>query len=617
MSKDDREPVKPSVSAELPDYIEESGSEVSRHVGWLSYVAKFKKILIVGTVILLCLVLAPTAYRLLKNLRAEMLVTDSATAFAIGDNSKAISYLKQSLALSPSSTAVKRAVELYNARAGDKTSMENLVSRMRSSESSSGELLGIAEIGLQSGNLEVTKEALAHLPPTLDSQESLRLALVRAATLVKGGDIEGAAKLCLTNTTSMNKSDVDRLRTQGAMILISLGKGGDDNSLANAVDVLLDVVRGRSAAALPAWRIILHLGRSSKSVPNAQQLSEMMAIFPSLKGATVSDQLLAAGLELNLSPKNRDSVVERLTRKYSHASRSEMLEFARWLNALGLHQEAITFAGEERFRSDTDWLLVALDAESAQGHWKELREMMDSSAGAGIPDAVRHLFLARAAMMTGDQTTSDEEWRNVGGALHLEKPETLAYIGAYEEQIGAFDKAARTYREMADRNETKVPGLIALIRCQPRNVSAVALIPMYEELLAAAPDFREGSGDLAYLKLLVLEDIPNSSKLAEQLLAAQSNSLSLISSAALGRLRLGDFTGALALYNGKIIDWATAPDPWKAVRVAVLNATGDYNSADKLAASINAEQLRPEERELLKKPVKGSLSNSSPRSGKK
>jgi len=48
-------------------------------------------------------------------------------------------------------------------------------------------------------------------------------------------------------------------------------------------------------------------------------------------------------------------------------------------------------------------------------------------------------------MMKGDETMAEEEWRNVGASLHLEKPETLAYIAGYEEQIGAWMTGRRTY----------------------------------------------------------------------------------------------------------------------------------------------------------------------------
>ena len=155
---------------------------------------------------------------------------------------------------------------------------------------------------------------------------------------------------------------------------------------------------------------------------------------------------------------------------------------------------------------------------------------------------------------------------------------------------------------MADRKETQVPGLIGLIKCQPRTASAASMIPIYEELLAASPDFSEASGDVTYLKLLVGEDIPESAATAEKLLAAEPNSLPRISTAALGRLRLGDARGALALYEGKVVDWTVAPEPWKVVHIAVLRANGDTDGAAMQSATLIPSVLRQEERELLNPP---------------
>ena len=72
-----------------------------------------------------------------------------------------------------------------------------------------------------------------------------------------------------------------------------------------------------------------------------------------------------------------------------------------------------------------------------------------------------------------------------------------------------------------------------------------------------------------------------------------------ISATALARLRRGDTAGAIALYQGREIDWSVMPDSWKAVRVAVLLASGDRGTAQSLASTIDKSNLRPEERDLL------------------
>ena len=359
----------------------------------------------------------------------------------------------------------------------------------------------------------------------------------------------------------------------------------------------------RVRTSLSAWRllakIVLTPPQGCTGLFSPAEIDLLIKSLQSLPGRTLFDFLTAADLEIRQDPMNKQIIVKRLKANYRLASRVDSLEFARWLNSRGFHKDVVELAGSERPLRDTDWLLIVLDAETSLGNWKEVGTMLASPAGAGIPDAVRHLFLARVAMMNGDDNAAEDEWRNVGGALHLEKPETLAYVARYEEQLGAYDRAARTYREIADRERTRIPGLIGLIRCQPRDTPAARMIPLYEELLSVAPAMADARGDLDYLKLLVGEDVAETSMNAQSLLLEQPDNLSRISVAALGKLRTGDSKGALALYTGKIIDWTIAADQWRVIRLAVLKANGEEETVDAQFSLLNTAVLRPEERALL------------------
>jgi hypothetical protein len=68
-------------------------------------------------------------------------------------------------------------------------------------------------------------------------------------------------------------------------------------------------------------------------------------------------------------------------------------------------------------------------------------------------------------------------------------------------------------------------------------------------------------------------------------------------------LKNEDPSGAVALYEGKQINWATASDRWKTVYVAVLRASGQTEAADRVSSSINPSALNPQETALLFYPV--------------
>jgi len=153
---------------------------------------------------------------------------------------------------------------------------------------------------------------------------------------------------------------------------------------------------------------------------------------------------------------------------------------------------------------------------------------------------------------------------------------------------------------MADRKETKVSGLVGMIRCQPRDASAKKMIPLYEELAAALPDNQDVACDLAYLRLLARDDVGASAARAEELFLALPNALTRLSTAALARLRMGDPEGALELYRGKEIDWKGASGPVARRpplrRPEVESPSGRGRKSGK---GIDPSRLRPEERELM------------------
>lgn len=590
---------------ELPDYSEESMEPAKQSVPWYSDPKK-RRWMLRALIALVLLLIAPPLYRIAKEWRSGMLIREAGTAFALGDSVRGVGFLKQALALSPGSPRVVQAVELHNARAGDQASLAKLLERMRAGSSDADELLGIAELGAGASNAalaDAAAEALTRLPKDLPAKEALRRALIEAAIPARQGDLNRAADSCLISALNFSKPDAARLRLRAAVYL--LGQRSPKSGH-RAVELLEGVMTGNTESSLAAWRLLAGIallppGQTPVRL-DPTKLVMLIKALPTMKDHGPSDEFLAADMEMLHEPTRKEDVVKRMMSRYQSASRAVKLDVAKWLNRGGFHKEAVEFAGRELPLKDTDWLLVVMDALVAEGNWNEVPKMLDSPAGSGIPDGVKHLYRARIAMISGNKTLSEEEWRNVGGALNLEKTETLAYIAGYEEQIGETARAARTYREMANRNESKVPGLVGLIRCQPRTSSAMTLIPLYEELLAAQPGNPEATCDLTYLRLLTQGDHGDAAVMAGKLLIEQPDTLPRISTAALARLRSGDAKGALEIYRDKVIDWNAAPEPWKVVRCAVLNANGQAEQGALLAASIRPSLLRPEERELLTKP---------------
>lgn len=593
-NSDDQQPH----GAELPDY--PAGEEaVTRLPGSRSWILRRWRTVLLGALLVIS---APFLYRGVKSWRAERLLIASEKARAYGDDQTALLRMKQALALAPGNKRIQRAVELYNARSGDRASLEKIRARMISGDSDSSEILGLAEILASIRDVPGAESALSRLPSHPGRTERLRSAMIRAALAAQAGTPADGADLCLKEAaaTGTDRVDAGQLRTRAALYLLSTR---EPTSLKKAMDLLLGVAAERTSASPSAWRTAAQICRIpdtvSSGVATKEDIVRLAALYAQMPDRQPSDELLDADLEILIDPAHRDPLVKKLSLSRARSPRSDQLDYARWLNGHGLSGEVIRFSGADRLNGDTDWLLIVLDALSSRREWGKVEELLNSPSGAGLPESVRHLYLARAAMMQGKSAMEDREWSEVASALHLEKPETLAYIAGYEEQIGLTDQAERTYREMALRKETRLKGLLGIIRCQRSDVPASRMIPLYEELLAESPGFRDAEGDLAYLRLLCWYDVPGSTSTSESLLVAQPDSLARISAVALARLRSGNPTAALDLYSGKTVEWTRAPFPWRAVRVAVLRANGKTAEADSLAATVDPVRLRPEERTLM------------------
>jgi hypothetical protein len=125
------------------------------------------------------------------------------------------------------------------------------------------------------------------------------------------------------------------------------------------------------------------------------------------------------------------------------------------------------------------------------------------------------------------------------------------------------------------------------------------LLSVYEALLGAFPNLAEARCDKAYLQLLTGSRVSEAASTADELARNNPSSLATLSVAALADLKLGNPIQADARYSGKEIAWRNAPEPWKAVRLAVLRAVGKQAEADELSAIIRKDQLRPEELALI------------------
>src|SRR5206468_12784895 len=113
-------------------------------------------------------------------------------------------------------------------------------------------------------------------------------------------------------------------------------------------------------------------------------------------------------------------------------------------------------------------------------------------------------------------------------------------------------------------------------------------------------DDPNAADQLAYLNLLLNEDVDKNFAIAKKLTEQYPNRLAFRVTAALGYLRRHDGASALAQFKAPApIDWKKTLPSWRAVYAAALLAGDRNDEAREIIKTIPRDRLKSQERELI------------------
>ena len=572
----------------LPDYEDTHYLKQPTHI--LRDIVQDIRFRIVAGILVLAvfaMLAAPPIYRRVKVWRAHQFMDQCEAIGKTGNMPKAMGFMRQAMLLAPGDEALFRRVRLFNASIGDLPSLNVLQNLMLQGQASPDEILVLAEQSLALRKTPITKAALEKLA----AHPSARRTIVEMRLTAFEGNPQAAVDLARASLKDYPPAEGEKILLATAELVL---KTNPEVSR----QILLPISEKKTPSGIESLRLLSNqqLAVASPSTLDSVALADSLSNHPLRKN---EDLLLAAELRILANPGSKPASLSQLATHFSNLKEEEQIVFARWLNRRQSYQEAIDYIRRDRALSKTDWLLVYLDALAGLNHWNEVFTLLDANSVAGLSEGIRLLFLARAAQQSGDQAKADDSWREMQRSLLYEKPEVVSFVAAYAMRIGEREQASRAYTILARRRESALEGFLGLIRTTPKDSPAVDLIPVYTEFLEVFPNLEEARNDLTYLQLLSNQNVFDASFLAHDALKKSPNSLAAMSLSALAHLKNGDAALADEIYKDKLIAWSTAPAPWKNIRAAVLYASGKKSEADELAATIDKNQLRPEERALL------------------
>ena len=441
----------------------------------------------------------------------------------------------------------------------------------------------------------------------------------------------------------------ERQRLQAALLELSLASGTDpaDERLTDAWSRIEKISEGKSAGALDALILLarrtlsaqrteIRGQQSEKQITDnrepitSETLSQRLASHPLSRAP---QKLLSLDLLEHANPSRRDELIAEGIAQWKDGEASDLFALATWLNGKNEFQKTLDTIPLEKALLSRELFLQYLDALGGLGRWSDIEQLLDSERYPLDP-VVQNMYLARCNAQLGEKTAAENNWQraleSAGGDVGK-----LISLGEYAEKNGIVDVAQSAFSAAA----TEAPKLRAAqqgrLRIAQRRGDTKKIHAILADMLKIWPNDAAVQNDEGYTRLLLISSergvksveqgensqqqptasskpptpssqlpAPSSelqalSALAEKLVAKNPRSMPHRTLLALVHLKRNRPRDALAVYDNISLTRGALTPSALAVHAAVLAANGKMEDAKSEAEQIRAEQLLPEERQLI------------------
>ena len=339
-----------------------------------------------------------------------------------------------------------------------------------------------------------------------------------------------------------------------------------------------------------------------EALATAPQLTEderkrILQELNTLTGKTIKDDLLAADMRLELHTDDPARVYQEVVDRWRNGNTQELLDLTRWLNSRQQPELVLPILPMDRALEDNQLLLSRLDALANLQRWTEIDEILNRPEVTLDPSVIES-FHARTAQERNASMDAEVHW-NHAISLASSDPYKLRFVANFAEQSRATSIALKAYDQLARFPEHADFAYRGIERVSQKTGDTAMQRTAMSKVATRAPDDPNAADEVAYLNLLLGEDIDKNVEIARKLAEQYPSRLSFRVTAALGYLRLHDAASALAQFNGPAIDWKKTLPAWRAVYAAALLGTDRNQEAQAIIATIPRDRLNPQERELI------------------
>jgi hypothetical protein len=541
------------------------------------------------------------AYRAAKTWRANRMVTQAEEHAAKGEWTDAYHSLHAANFLTPENARVTRATARLLGERGDPQALAFLEKLIASQKGSLRDRIDFVRLALRLGQLTAVQKHLIVLLG--DPRTAQRCDVLLAASEWHGrcGDPSRAVRFARQAIAQAE----DAAQTAEAKLLLArlllqspgqTAATADARSQSEARRFLWEVAGREDRSGLAALLVLDELCKSAASPDEARQLGQCLGRHP-LAGD--EHRLLGLAWRLKCEPEHREQMLDDAVSTARKGDPASLTALGRWLVQQRESRRALSLVPMTSALEHKDLFLVYVDAMADLGRWQDLQILLAGKTPLPIDPAIRHLFQARTALALGHEEESRQHWADVRISMRKAEPENVFYVAQYAERLGLQDDAAKAYRLLTAMPGAERPGFLGLVRLTEQSGDTRALRDHVKEFAERFPNEFELQNDLAYLDLLLGENVGPSLESSARIVKRFPELLAYRTTLALALLRKGDPAAARKVFGEIETEWKSAQPGWHAVYAAVLAANGEQALASTHANEIDTARLKAEERALI------------------
>jgi len=431
---------------------------------------------------------------------------------------------------------------------------------------------------------------------------------------------------------------------QAALLELALASGSEaiDERATDAWSRIEKISRGKSATALDA--LVLLARQSMMQSPNgvrpiAITSEEIQGALEAHPLAKAPQKLIALDLIEHADPSRHDELIAQGIAQWKNGDASDLFALATWLNSKKEFEKTLEAIPLEKALLGRELFLQYLDALGGLERWDEINQLLEGDRYPLDP-VVQRMYLARSSAQLGEKTAAENNWQRALEAAAGD-PGKLITVGEYAEKNGILDVAQTAFDNAASQSPRLRLAQQGRLRLAQRSGDTRKIHAVLANMLKIWPNDAAVQNDEGYTRLLLLssnsrndearmtndekvqksvvngqlshpdqpitnnqepitrDEVATIEQLAAKLVEKNPRSLPHRTFLALARLKQNRAADALAVYENVTVARGALTSSALAVHAAVLAANGRTKEARSEAEQIRAEQLLPEERQLI------------------